>query len=100
MSRFSMDWSELSLQVMITFAHFLLQACVVGLVLFVAQHVAESLGDSGILHVCCVSRKRVSFGETDLREADLFLTKQRSSVNATHGPENSILNRAGQHRRT
>jgi hypothetical protein len=28
MSRFSMDWSELSLQVMITFGHFLWQACV------------------------------------------------------------------------
>lgn len=71
MSRFSMDWSELSLQVMITFAHFLWQACVVGLVLFVAQHVAESLRDSVILQLFRVSKKRVSLGEIDLRESDL-----------------------------
>ncbi len=42
---FGIDWSELSLQVMITFAHFLWQACVIGFVL----HVAESLRDSKIL---------------------------------------------------
>lgn len=37
MSRFSIDWSELSLQVMITFGHFLWQACVVGIVLCIAD---------------------------------------------------------------
>jgi len=71
MSRFSMDWSELSLQLIITFAHFLWQACVVGLVLFVAQHVVESLRDSGIFQLFRVSKKRVSLGETDLRGANI-----------------------------
>jgi hypothetical protein len=37
MSRFSMDWSELSLQVMITFGHFLWQACVVGILLALGE---------------------------------------------------------------
>ena len=76
MSRFAMDWSELSLQVMITFGHFLWQACVVGCVLLVAQHVAESLRDSQLLSHRG-GRKRgvrgdgVSLGETDLRGANI-----------------------------
>ena len=71
MSRFSMDWSEFSLQVMITFAHFLWQACVVGLVLFVAQHVVESLRGSVLFQLFRVSKKSVSLGETDLRGANI-----------------------------
>lgn len=43
MSAYEIDWSELSLQWLITFSHFLWQACVVGLVLFVVQHAVESL---------------------------------------------------------
>lgn len=43
MSAYAIDWSELSLQVLITFSHFLWQACVVGLFLFVVQHAVESL---------------------------------------------------------
>lgn len=72
MSRFSMDWSELSLQVMITFGHFLWQACVVGIVLLVVQHVAESLRDSRSL--LRLRRGGVSLGETDLRGANLRYT--------------------------
>lgn len=41
MSRFSMDWSELSLQVMITFGHFLWQACVVGMLLAIVEQAFE-----------------------------------------------------------
>ena len=70
MTRFSTDWSELSLQVMMTFAHFLWQACVVGFVLLVVQHVGESLRDSRILSHRRGRKKGVSLGETDLREAN------------------------------
>jgi heme exporter protein D len=72
MSRFAMDWTELSLQVMITFGHFLWQACVVGVVLFVAQHVVESLRDSRSL--LRLRRGSVSLGETDLRGANIRYT--------------------------
>ncbi len=44
MSVFAIDWSELSIQVMITFVHFFWQACVVAIVL----HVGKSLRDSQI----------------------------------------------------
>ena len=71
MSRFSMDWSELSLQVMITFGHFLWQACVVGVVLFVVQHVGEALRDSQIQRQRRNTKSNVSHGETDLRGANL-----------------------------
>ncbi|MEZ6134510.1 MAG: M56 family metallopeptidase [Pirellulaceae bacterium] len=74
MSRFSMDWSELSLQLMITFGHFLWQACVIGFVLFVAQHVGESLRDSQILRRRRKKRSSVSLGETDLRGANIRYT--------------------------
>ncbi len=37
MSHFTLDWPELSVQVIMTFTHFLWQACVVGLLLLVAQ---------------------------------------------------------------
>lgn len=72
MSRFAMDWTELSLQVMITFGHFLWQACVVGCVLLVVQHVAESLRDSRSL--LRLRRGNVSLGETDLRGANIRYT--------------------------
>jgi beta-lactamase regulating signal transducer with metallopeptidase domain len=71
MSRFSIDWSELSLQVMVAFGHFLWQACVIGFVLFVAQHVGESLRDSQILRHRRSTKSNVSPGETDLRGANL-----------------------------
>ena len=72
MSRFSIDWTELSLQVMITFGHFLWQACVVGVVLLVVQYVAESLRDSRSR--LRLRRGNVSLGETDLRGANIRYT--------------------------
>lgn len=74
MSRFSMNWSELSLQVMITFAHFLWQACVVGLVLLVVQHLGESLRDSQIMRRRRSANSSVGLGETDLRGANFRYT--------------------------
>ncbi len=74
MSRFSIDWSEFSLQVMVTFGHFLWQACVIGFVLFVAQHVGESFRDSQILCRRRSTKSSVSLGETDLRGANLRYT--------------------------
>ncbi len=71
MSRFSIDWFELSLQVMIAFGHFLWQACVIGFVLFVAQHLGESLRDSQILRRRRSIKSSVSLGEADLRGAHL-----------------------------
>jgi hypothetical protein len=73
MSIFMIDRSELSLQVMITFAHFLWQACVIGFVLFVFQQVGESLRDSQML------RRRRGSGAihhqcTDLRGANVRYT--------------------------
>ena len=44
MSSFTIDWYELSMQVTMTFVHFLWQACVVAIVL----HVGDSLRDSQI----------------------------------------------------
>ena len=41
MSRFSIDWSEFSLQVMVTFGHFLWQACVVGILLALGEQAFE-----------------------------------------------------------
>ncbi|MDA1232611.1 MAG: hypothetical protein O2856_17715, partial [Planctomycetota bacterium] len=35
MSHFTIDWSELSLQVMLTFGHFLWQGCAVAIVLVI-----------------------------------------------------------------
>lgn len=62
------DWSELSLQVMITFAHFLWQACVVGLVLLVVERVGESLRDSP------KPQRDLRFGDTGSRRASTRYT--------------------------
>lgn len=71
----NIDWSELSLQVVLTFGHFLWQACLVALVLFVVQHVAESLRDSWNMRLTqrCGggNTQDVSLGETDLRGANI-----------------------------
>jgi beta-lactamase regulating signal transducer with metallopeptidase domain len=65
MSRFTMDWSELSLQVMITFGHFLWQACAVGFIWLVVQYVGESVQDSLI-------RLRRGIKNGSLRETELL----------------------------
>ncbi|QEG38179.1 M56 family metallopeptidase [Roseimaritima ulvae] len=41
MSHFTMDWSELSLQVMLTFAHFLWQACVIAIALAIGEQISN-----------------------------------------------------------
>lgn len=46
MISFSLDWTELSLQTIITLAHFLWQACVVGAMWFALQQMADSFGGS------------------------------------------------------
>jgi beta-lactamase regulating signal transducer with metallopeptidase domain/WD40 repeat protein len=74
MIHFSLDWSELSLQVMLTFAHFLWQACVIGFVLFVVQHVVESLRDSKILSSRPGRKKGFNLGEADRRGANFRYT--------------------------
>ncbi len=71
MSSFTMNWSELSLQVMITFSHFLWQVCFVGVALLAAQHVGESLRDSQFLRSLRGAGKPVSLGETDLSRAHM-----------------------------
>ena len=40
------DWTELSLQVMLTFGHFLWQAIVVAIILVIASHLASHVGMS------------------------------------------------------
>jgi len=70
MSSFTVDWSEMSLQVMLTFSHFLWQACFVGVALLAAQHVGESLRDSQFLRRRGAG-KPVSLGETDLSRAKM-----------------------------
>lgn len=43
MSRFSNDWSELSLQVMITFGHFVWQAFIVSILLVIGEHALKAI---------------------------------------------------------
>lgn len=74
MSSFTMNWSELSLQVMITFSHFLWQACFVGVALLAAQHVGDSLGDSQIFRRRRGAAKLVNLGETDVSRANMRYT--------------------------
>ncbi len=66
MSLPAIDWRELSVQVMMTFAHFLWQACVVGIILCVAQYAGESLRDSQLRRRRLSAVRNVSLGETDL----------------------------------
>jgi beta-lactamase regulating signal transducer with metallopeptidase domain len=49
MSILKIDWPEFSLQMMITFGHFLWQACVFGCVLLIVQYLVASLRGSQIL---------------------------------------------------
>jgi len=71
MSSFTMNWSELSLQVMLTFSHFLWQACFVGVALLAAQHLGDYLQDSQIFRSRRGAGKPVSLGETDLSRANM-----------------------------
>lgn len=55
MSFFSVDWSEFSLQVMVTFCHFLWQACVVAMLLGILEQLSSivtnsTLGGRGQAH--------------------------------------------------
>ncbi len=76
MSFSALNWSELSLQVMVTFVHFLWQACVVGIVWFVLQYVGESFRKLQIVRQRGSGNRSydVSLGETDLRGANVRYT--------------------------